>query len=402
MTQKLYLTICLFCTIWTLQGQISLTRKDFTISDNRADTIISQVMQRKAFVTPKGGNNQFWDYSNTLDSAIAPIRFVTSILEPFYVPFEFPKATAAYIATYAFGPFRITDNYQFERYGDDGYSIQGTVFSGGRFSLKSFTGFATDSVVLFPKVDNYTSNPLYYYKFPINTSSRSTWKYRNTINFNLTVALVGLDRSPGQVVTNQVQIDSTIGWGTLRMRNPKGGSPLDFAVLLVENIDQSRDSFYLSSTPAPDLLLNALGLKQNALRVNKSYAFYGARFASSILSVNYRNDTLIRITRNVNPVRGLTTDLRDLKNTGVKTRLYPNPSQGNIVLEFEKSESEDWDVLVYNANGQMVGLERIAAPIGKVNHNLSLKTNLSNGTYFYHLLDQRSLIRCSGTFVLQR
>jgi hypothetical protein len=92
------------------------------------------------------------------------------------------------------------------------------------------------------------------------------------------------------------------------MRNPKGGSPLDFAVLLVENIDQSRDSFYLSSTPAPDLLLNALGLKQNALRVNKSYAFYGARVASSILSANYRNDTLIRVTRNVNPVRGLTTD----------------------------------------------------------------------------------------------
>jgi len=268
--------------------------------------------------------------------------------------------------------------------------------------LKSFTGFATDSVVLFPKVDNYTSNPLYYYKFPINTSSRGTWKYRNTINFNLTVALVGLDRSPGQVVTNQVQIDSTIGWGTLRMRNPKGGSPLDFAVLLVENIDQSRDSFYLSSTPAPDLLLNALGLKQNALRISKSYAFYGARFASSILSVNYRNDTLIRVTRNVNPVRGLTTDLRDIKNIGVKTRLYPNPSQGNIVLEFEKSESADWDVLVYNANGQMVGLERIAAPIGKVNHSLSLKTNLSNGTYFYHLLDQRSLIRSSGTFVLQR
>jgi Secretion system C-terminal sorting domain len=402
MTQKLYLTLCLLCTIWTLQGQISLTRKDFTISDNRADTIISQVMQRKAFASPNGGNNQFWDYSNTLDSAIAPIRFVTSILDPFYVPFEFPKATGAYIATYTFGPFRITNNYQFERYGDDGYSIQGTVFSGGRFPLKSYTGFATDSVVLFPKVDNYTSNPLYYYKFPINTSSRSTWKYRNVINFNLTVALVGLDRSPGKVVTNQVQTDSTIGWGTLRLRNPKGGSPLDFAVLLVENIDRSRDSFYLSSTPAPDLLLNALGLKQNTIRVNKSYAFYGARFASSILSINYRNDTLIRVTRNVNPVRGLTTDLHDLKNIGVKTRLYPNPSQGNIVLEFEKSESEDWDVLVYNANGQMLGLERIAAPIGKVNYNLLLKPSLSNGSYFYHLLDQRSLIRSSGTFVLQR
>ncbi len=402
MTQKLYLSLCFFFLLWSAQAQISLTRNDFTVSSNRADTILTQGMQRKGFQLPKGGNNQFWDYSSLQDSAVSPARFVTSVIDPWLVPLDFPNSTGVYSATYTFGPFRVTNNYQFERYAEDGYSIQGTIFAGGRFPLRSFTGFATDSVVLFTKVDNYTNNPLYYYKFPLTATSKQTWSYRNVINFQLTVALVGLTRAPGQVVTNEFKRDSTIGWGTLRMRNPKGGSALDFAVLLVETAELSRDSFYLSGGPAPGLLLGALGLQQNAVRRNTTYNFYGARFATSILSAALRNDTLARVTRSINAVRGLVTDLPDVKELSVQSKLYPNPSPGAFYLEFDKTEAADWDVLIYNAQGQMVALERISAPSGPVKQQIQLKPTLSNGTYFYHLLDQRSLIRSSGTFVLAK
>lgn len=403
MTQKLLLSCYLCClVVGALHAQISLTRNDFTVSSNRADTILTQVMQRKDFTLPQGGNNQFWDYSNVQDSALAPQRFVTSLLEFWEIPFSFPNATGAYLATYTFGPFRITNNYQFERYAEDGYSVQGTIFAGGRFPLQSFTGFTTDSVILFPKVDNYTLDPLYYYKFPITASSKDTWTYRNVIDFELTVALVGLNRAPGQVVTNEIKRDSTIGWGTLRMRNPRGGSPLDFAVLLVETSELSRDSFYLSGGPAPGLLLTALGLQQNALRRSKTYNFYGARFPTAILSAAIRNDTLARVVRSINPVRGLTTDLDEVKEVLVKTKVYPNPSAGELYLEFEKNESPDWDLLIYDGKGQMVGMERISAPTGQVKQRVQLKPALSNGTYFYHLLDQRSLIRNSGKFILMK
>jgi len=53
-------------------------------------------MQRQGFQIPKGGNNQFWDYSNALDSALVPQRFVTSVLDPLFIPFDFPNATGAY------------------------------------------------------------------------------------------------------------------------------------------------------------------------------------------------------------------------------------------------------------------------------------------------------------------
>lgn len=401
MTQKLYLSLCFISLLWSAQAQISLTRNDFTVSSNRSDTILTQGMQRKGFQLPKGGNNQFWDYSNLQDSTLSPSRFVTSV-DPGLALFEFPNSTGVYSATYTFGPFRVTNNYQFERYADDGYSIQGTIFAGGRFPLRSFTGFAGDSVVLFTKVDNYTTNPLYYYKFPITATSKHNWSYRNVINFQLTVALVGLNRAPGQVVTNESKRDSTIGWGTLRMRNPKGGSDLDFAVLLVETSELSRDSFYLSGAPAPGLLLTALGLEQNALRRNKTYNFYGARFASAILTAVVRNDTLARVTRSINPVRGLVTDLPEVKELKVQSRLYPNPSPGEFYLEFDKTEAADWDILIYNAQGQMVALERVSAPSGPIKQHIQLKPTLSNGNYFYHLLDQRSLIRSSGTFILAK
>jgi len=400
MTQKLYFSLYLCCLVGVLQAQISLTRNDFTISSNRSDTILTQVMQRKGFVLPSTGNNQFWDYSQVQDSTLSPLRFVTSVLDPFFVPINFPNSTGAYTATYSFGPFRVTDNYQYERYADDGYSVQGTIFTGGRFPLQGFTGFPSDSVILFPKVDNYTNNPLYYYKFPITSSSKHTWTYRSIVNFQLTVALLGLNRAPGQVVTNELKRDSTIGWGTLRMRNPRGGSPLDFAVLLVETTELSRDSFYLSGGPAPGLLISALGLEQNALRQSKTYNFYGARFATAILTAAIRNDSLARVTRNVNVVRGLVSDLDETKDILVKTKLYPNPSAGELYLEFEKNESPNWDLLIYDQKGQIVGIERISAPSGQVRQRFQLKPTLANGTYFYHLLDHRSLIRGSGKFVL--
>lgn len=402
MTQKLYFSLCLCLLAGLVQAQISLTRSDFTLSSNQADTIQTQVMQRKGFVLPKGGDNQFWDYASVQDSALSPQRFVTSVLDPIFIPLQFPNSTGAYTTTYSFGPFRVTDNYQYERYADDGYSIQGTFFAGGRFPLRSFTGFASDSVVLFPKLDNYTNNPLYYYKFPITSSSKHTWNYRSVINFQLTVGLLGLNKAPGQVVTNELKRDSTIGWGTLRMRNPRGGSALDFAVLLVETTEFSRDSFYLSGAPAPGLLLNALGLQQNALRQSKTYNFYGARFASAILTAAIREDTLARVIRSINPIRGLVTDLDDPKEVLLPTKLYPNPGQGEFYLEFDKSEAADWSLLIYDTKGQIISLERISAPSGSVKQRIQLKAGVAQGTYFYHLLDQHSLIRSSGKFLVAK
>jgi hypothetical protein len=85
----------------------------------------------------------------------------------------------------------------------------------------------------------------------------------------------------------------------------------------------------------------------------------------------------------------------------VATRTYPNPASDNVTFEFEKPTASAWRILIYNANGEMVNLETVNQPNGKVNHTLTLGKELANGMYFYHLLDENSVIRNSGKLVVQ-
>jgi hypothetical protein len=64
--------------------------------------------------------------------------------------------------------------------------------------------------------------------------------------------------------------------------------------------------------------------------------------------------------------------------------------------------TENWRVFVYKIAGQIISNQPVKAPIGTTQHHLSFDKVLRNGTYFYQMIDDNSLIRNTGKIVLQR
>ena len=79
--------------------------------------------------------------------------------------------------------------------------------------------------------------------------------------------------------------------------------------------------------------------------------------------------------------------------------IFPNPVTEEVSFEFDKKTNGVWHVVIYNETGQVIDLQSIKSPQGKVKHSVSLDKSLPSGIYFTQILDESSLIRSSGRFV---
>jgi hypothetical protein len=86
----------------------------------------------------------------------------------------------------------------------------------------------------------------------------------------------------------------------------------------------------------------------------------------------------------------------------IETKVFPNPTTETIYFDFEKPNTSDWYVVIFNELGQIVVQETVAGTTGRTQHATQLPAQLKNGTYFYRLVDQNSLIRNEGKFLLTR
>jgi Secretion system C-terminal sorting domain len=108
------------------------------------------------------------------------------------------------------------------------------------------------------------------------------------------------------------------------------------------------------------------------------------------------------IYRGILPTLGLTVDNKEPINAAVVTKVYPNPTTEAINLEFQKTNNSDWHVMLYDAAGKIISINRVSAAQGNVNQRITFDSALPSGTYFYNLLDETSLIRANGKVVLSR
>ena len=107
-------------------------------------------------------------------------------------------------------------------------------------------------------------------------------------------------------------------------------------------------------------------------------------------------------SRAVLPSLGLTTDNYDVTNFAVATKVYPNPANTEgITFAFDKTTAANWHIMVYNTSGQIITVKHVTEPQGATTIHLALDPILSSGVYFYNLLDETSLIRAQGKFLLQ-
>jgi hypothetical protein len=401
MKKFLLLTLCVISFTITLQGQITINRADFAVPGTGLDSTPFKYLTKTGAVVPTLGNNQTWDYSALKDTTPSIYTIYHYPAASFgAIPAVFTDATYAFNSTASFQAFPLPYRV-FEKLDATGYGQLGYIALGAKFSVATISGGATDSLY-FPASSLRFSSSSFYYKFPM--TANSVWKsnYKDTTFLQLSVAAFGLNKTPGMRVAQYTSLDTIVGWGTLKLKNPSGGTALSYAVLLKRATQTRVDSFFLGGAPAPAVIMSAFGLIQAAVT---NYAtittFLGVGFNDPFLYISTNAAGAINfITRAVSPNLGLTTDSRETPDYAVATTVYPNPTTEEVNFKFQKTSLPDWNIMVYNAEGQIVSINRVNSPQGIAHQRIEMASSLPSGTYFYNLLDETSLIRANGKFVL--
>jgi Secretion system C-terminal sorting domain len=401
MKKFLLLTLCVLTFSLTVKGQITINRADFAVSSTGLDSAEWKLMTKTEAILPALGNNQTWDYTTLKDSTPKIYTYYHTPAATFgAIPAIFSDATFAYNLTTTFRSFPYQTRV-YEKLDATGYVQLGYTSVDLKYSLANLSGGTTDSIY-FPASTLRFSSPQVYYKFPM--TANSVWKtnYKDTTPLQLSVALLALNKTPGMRVAQYTILDTIVGWGTLKLKNPSGGTALNYAVLLQRETQSRLDSFFLIGAPAPAIILGALGLTQGAITISSPYyTFQGIGFNEPFFTISTNAAGAITfVTRAVLPSLGLTTDSRETPDYAVATTVYPNPTTEGVNFEFQKTSMSDWNIMIYDAIGQIVSINRVNAPQGIVNQHVTLASSLPSGTYFYNLLDENSLIRANGKFLL--
>lgn len=399
--KKILFTLVALCAFWlNATAQITLNRGDYavTVTGTRNDTAYDKPMNTVGVARPTFGNNQVWDYTNLRDSIDRFVGYVSFAANTLGTP-PAPFANATFYAS-GFGGISgpISFPVAFYRKLDNaGLYEMGYAHNQYKFPIGTVTGSATDTLEFLAALKQYTR---YYEKFPITANSAWNFNYRDTSHFRLTVAGFGLNQVPGYRVSTMNQKDTIVGWGTLRMRNPSGGNPLNFAVLLRQRDRRDVDSFFLSGAPAPAVLLQAFGLQQGSTTQYYTLLdFLGVGYKRPFLSFYVSNNHIAYIDRAVLPTLGLTVNNAEVQTQDIAVKTFPNPATEGVFFEFDKSTAADWNIMIYNTAGQIVTMQPVSASVGATSVKVLLPENLAVGNYFYNVIDENSLIRAKGQFI---
>lgn len=399
--KKILFTLLTFCFLSiNAYAQITLNRSDFGMTGTQNDTTLLKACNTVGVARPTYGNNQVWDYTNLRDSIPTVYQIVSTLANSFgtSLPAPFASATYAYQGFGGIAPSLLFPVFRFEKIDNTGYYSMGYAHNSAKFPIGTVTGGASDTLEFLASLRVFAN---YLEKFPM--TANSTWKIadRDTSNFRLTVRAFGLNQTPGNRVSVTNAKDTIVGWGTLRLRNPAGGNPLNFAVLLREKTGGSVDSFFLGGAPAPAALLQAFGLTQGRISTyNTQLDFLGVGYKYSLVSFYISpNNQLFYIQRGVLPNIGLTVSNADIRADEITVKTFPNPATEGVFFEFDKSTAADWNIMIYNTAGQIVTMQPVSTGIGATTVKILLSENLAMGNYFYNIIDENSLIRAKGQFL---
>jgi Secretion system C-terminal sorting domain len=383
----------------SMTAQITVQSTDFTLSATGKDSAVSKLMKRIGISIPSRGNNQTWDFSSVRDSS-SNIFYLGGITQPATArPSAFSAANLEADGFVFFQSFEISSR-SYYTLNASSYSLLGDSIIFSRFPLAALTGSTADSIT-FPAASRKSSTPERRYVFPVTATSSNSTSSNITTNFLLKVGAFGLNNTPGYQSRTTTEKDTTVGWGTLKLRSPATGGVLNFNVLLQLKTIIGTDSFYLGGQPAPAALLGAFGLVQGRKDTFSVFNFIGLGFKAVHMAIETNgNQTQVgRTFRAILPSLGLVSPTRETNDYTVATKVFPNPTTEGVTFEFDKKSSADWHILIYNVAGQITSIQKVSAPQGLTTHKVTFDNSTANGLYFYNIVDENSLIRANGQFV---
>lgn len=348
---------------------------------------------------PTSGANQTWDYSSGM-----PIGIDSNV----FTPETQTQWTGIGVDVYTEGFKNLNSAFGYKIWPEidkaaTGMIERGVKVSNQAYSLGTFTGTATDSI-LFPVQDVFYSSPKTIIPFPLAIGYTNSYNGdRNVVNFTLNVPAFGLNYTPCQQAFYEVRKDSVSGWGTMRVYTPSGAS-VAYDVLMVKTSSYTVDSFYVGGAPAPGSIQTAFQITQGQKSTYKHYYnFYRKGYFNYLVRLFYAADsTFTTMTNAFSHADGVApTKVNDFEANSISSVLYPNPCQNStIYLMLFGEDPVHYDkYVVTNMNGQVVFSNNTVW----LQKKLTIPVNqLPNGNYGLTVIDSKSSKTLNNYFQISR
>jgi len=352
------------------QTPITLTQSNFPALPTTVE--LYNTANSTGVVAPTTGANQTWDYRNLMATG----QFTKTYNAPSATP-DFAGTTRAYDYTQALGPFTVRGTSA-QALTPSGLTYLGYTIPTQRFGLGTVTGFPTDSLVVLKQT---VPVGVQLVKFPTTVGTINKYFSRTGTTGQLTVALVGLSKTPLRLVQRVTNTDSVAGYGTLRVPTATGASAAT-PVLLMRTRTIEVDSFYLAGQPAPDILLAALGVQQGAAIRSYYDNFYRAGSSQVMAGFSYTSATYQTLQTAVYSREAALLGTRASLAAAVGgLSAYPNPvAQGPLVVAAGNGSHAAVALTVRDVLGR-----QLAAGTGTLGQPTSLLTGLPQGNYLLEI-----------------
>ena len=393
--KKTFTSAILLIFIFQLQAQITIERSDYPLEIGDS-TFRTAVTNSNELTIPATGTDLVWDFSN-----------LTFNLNDQYYNFSNTAGTDPMVpesncfsiqdSPSPFFPGLTFEATFFAAIDEEGYRTVGKTTSAEDYPLLAVTGSPTDSLNFQFSLSIY-EDPSVRGKFPMNFGENEN--ETNTLHnyFLLTIGAFGLSNVPGdfKVIRNsQRTIDS---WGTIILTDPVTGLPAEFETLLVINDGIRVDSVLLAGAPAPQALLDLVGLAQGSETPEVEYEFWTKGLDGPILSI-FTNSSG-QLSGVINPgISDIILSTPKVAKNLLPVSVFPNPNNGTFQLEFEKSNSKVWSFDLYNNLGQIIHQQNIEDFTGNSKTTISL-TSQNVGLYHYIIRNEKNTVMASGNIIL--
>lgn len=385
--------IFFFCLIFQLQAQITIEKADFT---SEANVPVNNWPIIPSSVTiPNGGEDMIWDYSDiALGSDYSFVLFEAD--NPNFPNSDFADPSQ----TSVFGGVAFLPLVFYSSLKEDGRYTDGRISESLNLPLGSITGGANDTLTFLESVNVY-QEPVYSIKFPATYGS--TWSYdiSYTIDLLISVAAFGVNRTPSANIITSSSRDTIIGYGTLILPHPDGSGTVSIDVLLHKQELTAINNYTLGGQPAPQIMLDALGLVQGEESKATRYVFFGKGFPRSVMYINVEESGGISFANLSDEIRNFpTTSVAEVSKM-IETSVFPNPTSGEFSLQFFKSDNQEWSLDIMNSLGQIVHNQRISEHHGNIDTRIRLEAR-TQGMHHYSLRNATGAVVASGTILIMQ
>ncbi|HOY33217.1 MAG TPA: T9SS type A sorting domain-containing protein [Bacteroidales bacterium] len=370
MKKPLFFLCAFFMICLQLNAQIVLTQANTDFTPGAFSAVGADLT---GFNLPVAGLNQQWNYSTLTATGVYNMNYITP------TDINFPAATYAdtnLSNVFIPGKYYYSDGYY--QTNAIGANCLGFVINEQKYG--SISANPSDSCI-FPQQFCAFTSPSYLMPFPTTMSSSWHAHTRGVANFQLTVSAYGLNQTPCQKVTHTYKSDTVVAWG--KMRVPAGaGASLAYDVLLVKRMTVQVDSFYMSGTPAPAVLLTAFGVSQGQSTTSNRYLFWRENAKYPLMMINFGSNNFTTPTGVFYDGAAQYDPNGISENSNTDFNIYPNPGDGNFTIQFDQVINEAFNMKIYDLVGKVVYSQQIN-PTGN-SQQVSVE-NLISGTYFIRI-----------------